>query len=277
MLTKVKNITSYVTIGTADQPLATEEPGTEDYLPTTDNSWDKGVRHLNSPLLLFRLGSLTTAQEMTANTPLYLSSPASLPASPFARLCQASHLLGRVLRHHHDTKLEPSFRYEEASQLSRTIQALIALLPVEPPPSLPEGILHKTTAECPLSAATGVAFSAALTLYDVYSCISSFEQPDSPQVLLQEQAISGLKATAAQVVEFVESMSAVLDQAGQDEELDVLNIFIFDALYQAAANYAWLVREAGQRETREGLETIRSFLRRMEGRWKVAGELHCGE
>jgi hypothetical protein len=88
--------------------------------------WDNGVSYFSS-------GSTTSAykppQEMLTNEPLLVSSSASVQAGNFARLAQASHLLGRVIRHTNDLPTDIRFRLEEAKQLDRTIRALYKLLP----------------------------------------------------------------------------------------------------------------------------------------------------
>lgn len=49
----------------------------------------------------------------------------------FARLVQAAHLLGRVLRNTADESLDQDFRQQEAAQLYRTLLALLNLSEVE--------------------------------------------------------------------------------------------------------------------------------------------------
>lgn len=58
---------------------------------------------------------------------VYLSSSAG-PASPFARLAQASHLLGRVIRHVDDEPLDPQSTLNEIRLLSDTIFSLLHLI-----------------------------------------------------------------------------------------------------------------------------------------------------
>jgi hypothetical protein len=49
----------------------------------------------------------------------------------FARFAQATYLLGRVLRHVSDEMIDMSFREEEATQLRRTLLALVKLSEME--------------------------------------------------------------------------------------------------------------------------------------------------
>jgi hypothetical protein len=59
---------------------------------------------------------------------LFLSSPTSTPVSPFARLAQASNLLGRVIRHCNDETLEIELALEEITLLHNTTSSLLSLL-----------------------------------------------------------------------------------------------------------------------------------------------------
>ncbi|KAI9810599.1 MAG: hypothetical protein M1827_006161 [Pycnora praestabilis] len=101
----------YVNLGFIGRPLATEDPSRDDYLPVDENKWDEG--------------------DMAVNEFLVVSSATSLKASSFARTCQATNLLGRIIRHINDRTLDLPFRFEEALQLNRTVQALSALLASE--------------------------------------------------------------------------------------------------------------------------------------------------
>lgn len=99
---------------------------------------------------------------MTTSEPLYVSSPTTVRASPFARTCQATHLLGRLIRHLNDRNVEPAFRFSEAGQLHRTFAALASLLPGEFQASPDQ-----------LSTATALMYGGMLHLYDPYACTES--------------------------------------------------------------------------------------------------------
>lgn len=68
-------------------------------------------------------------QQMIHPEGLYVSSQQSA-ASPFARLAQAAHLLGRVIRHCHDSNLDPQFILDNFEALSQTNLSLTELLSV---------------------------------------------------------------------------------------------------------------------------------------------------
>lgn len=99
---------------------------------------------------------------MTTSEPLYVSSPTAVHASPFARTCQATHLLGRLIRHLNDRNVEPAFRFSEAGQLHRTLTALASLLSDEFQASPDQ-----------LSSAIALIYGGMLHLYDPYACTES--------------------------------------------------------------------------------------------------------
>lgn len=58
-----------------------------------------------------------------------LSTPADITVGQFARECQVSHLMGRVLKHVYDPLVsDPAFNAQAASQLDRTLMAFMPLL-----------------------------------------------------------------------------------------------------------------------------------------------------
>jgi hypothetical protein len=57
-----------------------------------------------------------------------LSSPRETRVGQFARECQVSHLVGRVVRHVFDPTSDHRFHAEESFQLERTLLAFMPLL-----------------------------------------------------------------------------------------------------------------------------------------------------
>ena len=74
---------------------------------------------------------LTLGKERVPSEPLFISSSTNITAASFARLCQASHLLGHVLTHLNDHRSSPNFKLEEAGQLCRALLALCSFLQPE--------------------------------------------------------------------------------------------------------------------------------------------------
>ncbi|KAF2236031.1 hypothetical protein EV356DRAFT_464035 [Viridothelium virens] len=231
----------FVNIGNPHHPFASEDPSLETYLPVDDDTWDKG--------------------EMTANELLLVSTSPSVRAAPFARTCQASHLLGKVLHHINDVDMELDFRFEQANQLNRTVRALANLLPDE---AFEEDVTNGPT----LCTAMAICYSALLVLYEAYVCTEGIPKKTAAHVEIQESAINGLKEISGEVLRFCKRIKSFLDLNG----LVKLSPFVADCLYQAAANYAWYVKESENPESLAMLQEIKSILVMIEPQWKVAGE-----
>lgn len=75
-----------------------------------------------------RLTDHVPEQEIVPPERVSLSSPASMPVSPFARMAQASNLLGRVIRHCNDQASTPAFVIEDMELLHQTTSSLLSLL-----------------------------------------------------------------------------------------------------------------------------------------------------
>ncbi|KAF3109321.1 hypothetical protein TWF569_000181 [Orbilia oligospora] len=161
------------------------------------------------------VGHRNIRQQPTLVQPLAVSTSTNIAASPFARTCQAAHLLSRVLRHLSDCDTDPEFRYQEAIQIDHTIQALStsALLGAEKS-------VNKTsdpTANLLFCTAIGLCFSALFCLYSEYSCTESFapEQLKSSNVQkTQRRALSGLEETCEAVLRFSKSVNAAVEIGG---------------------------------------------------------------
>ena len=232
----------FVNIGNPHHPFASEDPSLETCLPTDDESWDKG--------------------EMTANELLLVSSSPSIRAAPFARTCQAAHLLGKVLHHINDTDMELNFRFEQANQLNRTVRALANLLP-------DEAFEEDTTNRPTLCIALAICYTALLVLYDAYSCTeASIPKKTVAAIEIQESAISGLREISSEVLRFSRRLRSFLDV----NSLAKMSPLIADCLYQAAANYVWYVRESGDQDCLAKLQEVKSILVMIEPQWKVAGK-----
>ncbi|KAI9806570.1 MAG: hypothetical protein M1833_003757 [Piccolia ochrophora] len=230
----------YVNIGSEGRPLATEEPRDDWYLPVEDGKWDRG--------------------EMTFSERLFVSSPTNLHASSYARMCQAGHLLGRVLRHMNDRTLDLQFRVQEATQLHRATKALLALLPRDDPQQM-DSTTHSAVALC---------YSTLLSLYDPYSCTETMGDITREHAEMQSQAILGLKSISKEVVGYAEQLSTTLTT--WPWHLDRVSPLVTDGLYQAAAHYSWKVRESGNVNAVQALTSIRRVLKDINRRWHVAGE-----
>ncbi|KAK5678555.1 hypothetical protein LTS10_008999 [Elasticomyces elasticus] len=233
----------FINIGHRGKPFASADPGLDTHLPTDDASWDKGV--------------------MLVAAPLSLSASQTIRAAPFARTCQASHLLGKVIRHLNDPSMDPEYKFEEAQQLNRTFRALAAVLPDEAADNRGSEE-HQPT----LCTSMAICYSALLTLYDNYSCTER-AVPGGPeaQLLMQEVSINGLREFSETVVHLARRVRAFVEREGAGR----LSPLVIDSFYQAAANYAWYVRESSDVECAGRLAELKEVLALVDGRWRVAG------
>ncbi len=197
----------FVHIGNRGKPFATTEPSVETHLPTDDAAWDQG--------------------QMLAAAPLSLSASPSVFASPFARTCQAAHLLGKVLRHIDDKTIPMEYRFDEAMQLHRTMCSFAdAILYGEPPDESPPSCAALFTS-------LAMTYSGLLTLYDAYSCTESArESGGEPQLLMQKQSIDGLKEVSNRTIDLSRQIRRIIE----DGKLDKISPMIIDCIYQAAAS-----------------------------------------
>lgn len=108
---KSNELYSCINLGNPTRALATEEPLSSSCLPIEDDTWDRGLMPLNDVYTV--------------------SSPTSLQMGRFGRFAQATYLLGRVLKHVSDRTPDREFLEEEATQLRRTLHALVTLVKVE--------------------------------------------------------------------------------------------------------------------------------------------------
>lgn len=194
---------------------------------------------------------------MTTSEPVFVTSPTNLKASPYARTCQAAYLAGRVIDHKNDRSLDSPFRFSEAAQLSRTINALATLLPGE----------FEANPER-LSTALAISYSTMLCLYEPYACTDSNHGDHTvEEVEMQSIAIAGLKSTAEEILKFSHNLKRIMTYNGA-----TVSPLIADCLYGAAADYAWLVQERGTPEMLASYNNLIEALKLLDMRWKVAGE-----
>ena len=196
----------FINIGHRGKPLSTSDPSIEMHLPTEDASWDRG--------------------QMLVAAPMSLSTSQTIRVAPFARCCQAAHLLGKTLRHLDDRDVPDEYRFDDAMQLHRTMMALADVLPDEASAEDPD----KTPALCTSMA---IVYSALLTLYDAHSCTDrSVNHQCEAQLVVQKECIDGLSEVSGRVVQLARKIRNVADTKG----LGYLNPLVVDCIYQAAAN-----------------------------------------
>lgn len=238
----------YMNIGFTFRPLATPMIRANEIIPANDKDWDKG--------------------ELAVNPLLVMSIEAKSEVAPFARACQAAHLLGRVNQHcnEHPEPSDADFHFQEAHQIQRALCALLAMLQQEYTEYDPDH-RHK------LFFAISLCCSALLQLYDVHSCIESVStdtigQSKGVRLELQQLAIDGFKHISATILDLSEEVRRAVEVQGSD----CISPFVLNAFYQAAATFAWYARENGSEAHLASLNQIRDVLKLLEPRWQVAGD-----
>ncbi|KAH6976677.1 hypothetical protein EDB80DRAFT_302091 [Ilyonectria destructans] len=239
----------YVNIGITGCPFAAVDARLDDYLPIDDKYWDTG--------------------ELTMVEPLAISTSTTAQASPFARTCQAAHLLSRVLRHKGDTDTDNEFRHEEAIQLHLTVQALYSTILHES-----EGLITRMsdlTGHTSLYTAMALCLSALLSLYDKYSCIENADVNQLRSLNFREMhkiAIAGVKEASNSVHKFSEGIRAAADLGGMLKTSPL----VCDCLYQAVATYLWRMQETGSSEFVPRVMGIMDLLKMLGTKWKSPRE-----
>ena len=190
-----------------------------------------------------------------------VGSPISDPVASFPRLCQATIMLGKVFSHNYgDDFPSETAQYEAATQLYSEASALAGKI-TEEAEADQDFFGH--------ASALALTFSALCTLCDKYSRPKGGKSPGNESSDMLVQAIEGLKTVSSSIVNFVNHID-VNTQTVQD--LDRISPIIMDALYSAAANCAWMVRESGDEVYQNALDAIRICLRKLETRWRNAAE-----
>ena len=225
----------YVNLGSYQHPLATGDPAMNDLLPADDELWDEG--------------------QPTTSEPLYVSSASKVGAGAFARCCQATHLVGRLIRLLNDRPTDAALRFPEAIQLHRTIQALTNLLPDD-----------VQRAPQKFGTALALCHGALLHLYDPFCCTEENRGEHTVEEMeMQTISLNGLKAVASDVLHFSRTMRASMEQNPA-----AISPLMADCLYTAAATFAWMVYETGTRDDAEAYHFLRKVLEIMSARWSVA-------
>lgn len=195
----------FVNIGGRGKPFATADPSLDTVLPIDDDHWDRG--------------------KMVVAAPLALSASQNAPAAPFARVCQAAHLMGKMLRNRSERNTSDEFVVAEASQLMRTMKTLLLCLSQE--------VGEAQTPDRPRYAAMAMGYSALLAMSETYSCSATLadNSPES-RLQLQKEAIDHLDETSRDVLGLARRIREDIVVNG----LGSISPFLAECLYSAAAN-----------------------------------------
>ncbi|KAH8881068.1 hypothetical protein GQ53DRAFT_848507 [Thozetella sp. PMI_491] len=235
----------FINIGPSGLPLATPEPTQGELLPTTDTEWLRGGIGTN---LALYVGSVMPESEI----------------GPFARACQASHLLGRVIHHRDSQRDGPNreFALHEALQLHTTLIALDKHL--SQPMDEPQDGVPVSTVDVALCT------SARYILYHLYACIESevMEERRGEESVLQAICIDGVKQTINTRLPAL--ARHVLQQGAEHPERS--NPLVIQCLYDSASECQWLLKEGDEavEGTSTTLKLLVDALKLLAERWGVA-------
>lgn len=260
----------YAHAGFRFRPLSTTSIPADELLPASDEDWETGVSWIqnNHRQVPFSDWILTPdSQNLSVNPLLVMSMEAITFVSPFARSCQAAHLLGRVCEHvnQHPSSTDADFHFQEALQLSRTIRALLKTIEEESDRSGPERYRY--------FASRGLAYGGLSILYDVHSCV----EPDDVEAVgghrglrldIQRHAIDGFK----QVSKELSALAADIEQFCASGLLDKLPLVVLFPLHAAAGTYAWHARETGAESSLSELTHIKKIIETLSTKWRIGGE-----
>lgn len=238
----------YINLGFGLRPLAMPVIPQAEILPADDDAWDQG--------------------EAAVNLLLVMSIETRAKVSPFARSCQAAHLVGRISQHttEHPNPCDPDYHFQEAQQIQRAATALLSCIQKEYDETLPER-RHK------LFSALALCCGGLLALYDVHACIDTANYDSGGRnkgmrMDLQEMALSGFRHVAGVVLEMAQGMKQSITTVG----VDCVSPLALQAIYAAAATYAWYARENGSETYLSALNQLREVLTSLSGRWRLAGK-----
>lgn len=185
--------------------------------------------------------------------------------SPFARVCQAAHLLGKVCQHvnDHPAADDLDMHFQEAAQIQRAVSALRTLL---------ENEVRSSEHPHRFLTARALCLSALQLLFDVHSCIEvdHIEASGGTRGLrleLQEMAISGSKTAAAECVVLADEIRDYLEDSP-----GAVSPFVLHCLYSAAGTYAWYYRETGNDDHRAKLNSLRDTLGLLKDQWPACSK-----
>lgn len=191
------------------------------------------------------------------------------PASPFARSCQAAHLLSHIIRHINEEQTDAQLHYQEAIQLHRTIDNFSIVISQEVTNitsdeynSIPSSLYFTAMAIC---------YSAQLALYDARMCPDADDVPGlgmPEQLEMQQIAMTGIKSTCFAIHNFGNMISGLIERRGFSQ----LSPFVADCLYQACMLIRAYIHGTENHEYRQIMEEMVLVLGQVSKRWDVASK-----
>ncbi|KAL7811964.1 fungal-specific transcription factor domain-containing protein [Trichoderma gracile] len=240
----------YITSVGDNRPLLSADPKTTSHLPVNDDAWDSGQAMYPERLIL--------------------SSSKHLSASPFARLAQASHLQGEVIKHCNDGTQSLEHVQNDVEVLSQVIWSFLDVISKDR-----SSMMH-------FYSAVGVCLSALMKLCDHHSCdsfaiyneraLDVSEMALAREIALRCQAI--MKDCIAKAMTFVEVLSEMVKDQESIENVASLSPWFLDSIYQCLANLVYLMATSVSADASGYTSQVSlclELLRKANRRWNVAG------
>jgi hypothetical protein len=231
----------YINVEDNAMPFAMPEPTSDQLLPVNDDDWDNG--------------------NIAASEALYAKSFSNATSlGSFAKMCQAAYLLGKVGQHAEASlsATDMSSFASEALQLGQTLGSFHRALDEA---ELIDGT-PPTTESC-RQAARAICISAQFKLCQMYGC-NNIERPAAREFVAEETEMQSfvLERTKSLALETVPNLARNISGGP----------LIARALYVAATECAWFIREDDESAMYVALWTLIGRLRYMGERWAVAGK-----
>ena len=227
------------------------DPTVEHLLPTDDKGWNEGKIGSNEALLT-----------------QYFSPKTAL--GPFARTCQAIHMLCKVLRHVQGRRsiTDITDSLQEALQLNNALIALDASINAAQDTS-PDSEADTSQTFTSMALCT----SARFLLYNEYACNEPDGELQSRVALeteVQSVFLAGIRALASTSVPKLAQRITKRGAAGLSN-----NPILASCLYHAATECAWFIKEDDDAKMYLSLGHIVAALQVIHSEWQVAGKLAC--
>ena len=226
------------------------DPTVEHLLPTNDKGWNEGKIGSNEALLT-----------------QYFSPKTAL--GPFARTCQAVHMLCKVLRHVQGRRSTTDITeaLQEAMQLNNALIALDASI------NAAQDVSSDSEADTSQSfTSMALCTSARFLLYNDYACNEPDDHQLQSRLALEAEAqsvfLAGIKALASTSVPKLAQRIRKRGAAGLSN-----NPILASCLYHAATECAWFIKEDDDAEMYLSLGHILAALQVIHSEWQVAGRL----
>ncbi|QYS95142.1 Zn(2)-C6 fungal-type domain-containing protein [Trichoderma simmonsii] len=240
----------YITSVGDNRPLLSADPKTTSHLPVNDDSWDSGQAMYPERLIL--------------------SSSKHLSASPFARLAQASHLQGEVIKHCNDDTRSLALVQNDVEVLSQVLWSFLEVIGKDR-----SSMMH-------FYSSVGVCLSALMKLCDHHSCDSFAIYNDraldvTEMALAREIALrcqSIMKDCIFKAMSFIEVLGEMVQDQESMENLASLSPWFLDSIYQCLANIVYLMATTPAVEASgypSQVSLCMDLLRKANQRWNVAG------